>query len=220
MHAQIRRHERCGRSAPCQPTSRREFRAGIGPAKGMRMPNLWSDQAYNEAIAFAAEAHLEQKVPGSQLPYVVHVANVAMQIMAALAVTEGLDGTLAVRCALLHDTLEDTSVTYEQLRALFGAETADGVLALTKNEEMEKAERMADSLRRIQAQPREVWMVKLADRITNLQPPPKHWKVDKMERYQREAATILDALGSGNQFLAGRLEERIDEYTQYIESAR
>jgi guanosine-3',5'-bis(diphosphate) 3'-pyrophosphohydrolase len=186
------------------------------------MPSSWSDQAYNEAIAFAAQAHVDanQTVPGTQLPYVVHVANVAMQVTAALAVTEGLDGTLAVRCALLHDTVEDTSVTYEQLRARFGSQTADGVLALTKLDAVEKSERMADSLRRIQAQPKAVWMVKIADRITNLQRPPKDWDVAKMARYQREAGTILDALGSGNQFLAGRLEERIDEYTQYIESAR
>jgi len=180
------------------------------------MPSSWSDQVYNEAIAFAADAHLGQTVPGTQLPYVVHIANVAMQVMAALARTEGLDGTLALQCALLHDTLEDTSVTYDQLLARFGKQTADGVLALTKDDTVEKAEQMIDSLRRIQAQPQEVWMVKLADRITNLQPPPKHWSVDKMTSYQREARTILNALRLGNAFLAARLEERIEQYTSYI----
>jgi (p)ppGpp synthase/HD superfamily hydrolase len=186
------------------------------------MPSPWSDQAYNEAIAFAAEAHLDigQTVPGTRLPYVVHVANVAMEVMAALSVTEGLDGTLAVVCALLHDTLEDTRVTVDQLRARFGDATADGVLALTKHESVgDKDAQMADSLRRILLQPLEIAVVKLADRITNLQPPPRHWDAARMVRYQREAMAIHGALGERNVFLARRLEERIADYGRYIASA-
>jgi len=44
---------------------------------------------------------LDQKVPGSDLPYVVHVAMVAMEVINALQAEEGTDGNLAVQCALL-----------------------------------------------------------------------------------------------------------------------
>lgn len=183
------------------------------------MPSPWDDQAYNEAIAFAATAHCGQSVPGTRLPYVVHVANVAMEVMAALSVTDGLDGTLAVQCALLHDTLEDTEVTHEQLRARFGEPVAEGVSALTKHESVgDKDAQMADSLRRIQRQSDEVALVKLADRITNLQAPPEHWDAKRMRRYQAEAGTILEVLGRSNAFLARRLKERIAEYAQFIPS--
>ncbi|MFW5740102.1 MAG: HD domain-containing protein [Myxococcota bacterium] len=171
-------------------------------------------------MAFAADAHRDQTVPGSALPYVVHVANVAMQVMAALSETDGLDGTLAVQCALLHDTLEDTSVTYEQLCSKFGAAVADGVLALTKRKAAgDKEAQMADSLRRIAAQPAEIAIVKLADRITNLQRPPGHWGPDKKRKYQREAQAILQRLGDRNAYLAARLTRRIAEYTRYVEKA-
>ena len=58
----------------------------------------------------------------------------------------------------------------------------------------------------------EVWAVKLADRITNLQPPPPHWDNDRKIRYREEAGLILSELKDGNEFLAKRLEEKIEEY--------
>ena len=58
----------------------------------------------------------------------------------------------------------------------------------------------------------EVWAVKLADRITNLQPPPPHWDNDRKISYREEAGLILSELKDGNEFLAKRLEEKIEEY--------
>lgn len=186
------------------------------------MPSPWSDRAYQDAIAFAAEAHLDagQSVPGTRLPYVVHLANVAMEVMAALAETDGLDGTLAVQCALLHDTLEDTPVTRSQLVERFGEPVAAGVSALSKNPSVgTKDAQMADSLRRIRMQPPEIAIVKLADRITNLQPPPAYWTSPRRFQYQVEAHVILDALGDRCPFLAARLRERIDDYARYVSAS-
>ena len=91
---------------------------------------------------------------------------------------------------------EDTATTYSELVATFGAPIADGVRALSKlDDSIPKAERMADSLRRIRLQPREVWVVKLANRITNLAPPPAGWSSDKRRAYRDEAIEIADALG-------------------------
>jgi len=53
---------------------------------------------------------------------------------------------------------------------------------------------MPDSLRRIQTQPPEVWVVKMADRITNLQPPPVSWSRDKIAAYRAQAGVILREL--------------------------
>ncbi|NTU80585.1 MAG: bifunctional (p)ppGpp synthetase/guanosine-3',5'-bis(diphosphate) 3'-pyrophosphohydrolase, partial [Chloroflexales bacterium] len=89
---------------------------------------------------------------------------------------------------------------------------ADGVLALSKDEALPKDERMPDSLRRIQAQPHAVWLVKLADRIVNMQPPPKHWQGDKIAAYKDEAHAILAALGAASPLLAARLAAKIEAY--------
>lgn len=115
-------------------------------------------------------------------------------------------------CALLHDTVEDTAVTYEQVAAGFGQPVADGVLALTKDEGLPKGEQMPDSLRRIKRQPREVWLVKLADRIVNLQPPPKHWQAERIAAYKVESDSILAALGEASPLLAERLAAKIEAY--------
>jgi (p)ppGpp synthase/HD superfamily hydrolase len=177
------------------------------------MPVTWSQEKFIAALRYAAEAHNGQTVPGSDLPYVVHVTMVAMEVIAALAREDGLNGDLAVQCALLHDVIEDAGVSYEKLAAKFGSEVADGVLALTKNNILKsKEEKMADSLARIKQQPREIWMVKLADRVTNLQPPPRHWDAEKVERYREEAEEILSELGDAIKFLSERLGEKLHVY--------
>ncbi|MEJ2749737.1 MAG: HD domain-containing protein, partial [Anaerolineae bacterium] len=94
----------------------------------------WSPEAYTKAYRFAAEAHNGQLFPGTELPYLMHLSFVAMEIMAALAREPKWEGNLAVQCALLHDVIEDTAVSYEDVESEFGTAVADGVLALTKDE--------------------------------------------------------------------------------------
>ena len=73
-----------------------------------------------------------------------------------------------------------------------------------------------NSLGRIKEQRVEVWAVKLADRITNLQIPPHTWSRNKKESYREESRLILHALKKGNSFLASRLEDEITAYGKYI----
>ncbi len=190
----------------------------------METESRWSQDRYTTCFKFAARAHEGQKEPGSGLPYIVHITLVSMEIMAALSTDPHADGDLAVSCALLHDTLEDTRVVYDELLHRFGREIADGVLALTQNEQVgrnapDKLEarnlRLADSLLRIKEQPREVWMVKMADRIVNLQPPPPAWATEKIRNYRRQAMQIHEQLHPANSFLASRLETKITAYEDF-----
>ena len=87
------------------------------------------------------------------------------------------------------------------------------VLALSKDEELPKDKQISDSLARIKKLPKEVWAVKLADRITNLQPPPAEWTTEKNSQYAEDARFILDELREGNPYLAERLDAKISEYT-------
>ncbi len=178
------------------------------------MKPKWSQELYIKAFKFATEAHKGQPLPGSDLPYIVHIALVSMEIMAALCVEDDLDGNLAIQCALLHDTMEDAGIEYDNLKNEFGIRVADGVKALSKDEAFKsKDDRMIDSLERIKKQPKEVWMVKMADRITNLQPPPSHWDQEKILQYKKEAEIIYDHLKDANKFLADRLRHKIDNYS-------
>ncbi|MGB5024940.1 MAG: HD domain-containing protein [Saprospiraceae bacterium] len=173
---------------------------------------------YQEAIIFATTKHLEkyQNVPGTNLPYVVHLSNVAMEILIAASDSDNFNLGFALQVALLHDVIEDTSTKIEELENKFGVDIAKAVSALTKNNDLPIDKQMQDSLTRIKYLQSEVWAVKLADRITNLQPPPQNWDIQKKIKYQNEAKTILSELKDGNKFLAKRLEAKIIEYGNYI----
>jgi (p)ppGpp synthase/HD superfamily hydrolase len=144
----------------------------------------------------------------------MHLSFVAMEVLAALAVEPVALPDLALQCALLHDTIEDTDITYDDVQATFGGNVADGVLAMTIDETigtgLDKFERrwmqLEDYLIRIKRQPGEVWMVKMADRITNLQPPPSH--------YKKGAELIHQELASASGFLGERLSLKIKQYPE------
>jgi (p)ppGpp synthase/HD superfamily hydrolase len=174
----------------------------------------WSQDAFQQASWFAGRAHLGQTLPGSDVSYVLHLSQVSMEVMAALSRERFENGDLAVQCALLHDVIEDTAVTVDELAAEFSEAVVNGVLALTKNTQLAggKPEWMRDSLARIREQPHEVWLVKLADRVTNLQVPPAYWTPEKIAYYRIEAQEIHAALGDASPYLGQRLHRSILRY--------
>lgn len=179
---------------------------------------MWDPSLYQKAIKFAGEAHGDQRIPGSKLPYVVHLSNVCQEFFLAWQQAASFDINAAMCMALLHDCIEDAGVSYLQLKEIFGTPVADGVSALTKNPKILKADRMADSLTRIQKlQAPEAGIVKMADRITNLQEPPAFWPAEKRRAYQSEAREILERLSGRNTAIEQRLAKCIDEYARYIE---
>ncbi len=176
-----------------------------------------TQEIYLKAMRFAGEKHSKQKVPGTEANYLLHISSVAMEILLAHSYSKDFDLEFALQMAILHDTIEDTDTSYEEVEAAFGILVAKGVLALTKNNSLpSKKERMLDSLNRINRLEKEVGMVKLADRITNLQKPPHYWSKDKSLKYLEEAKIISDALATKNEYLNKRLLDKIREYTKYV----
>lgn len=173
---------------------------------------MFDADLYLRALNLASRAHAEQKDPGTGFPYVTHAVKVAMETLAGCQDAPMLDANLALCCALLHDTVEDTAVTLEEIRAGFGARVAEGVAALTKNPALPRAEQGPDSIKRIRAQPREVWCVKLADRLTNLEIAPPYWSAERRVAYADEARAIRAVLGDASPLLSTRLDTKIRAY--------
>ena len=178
---------------------------------------MFSQDKYLKALQFAAKAHGEQKTPNN-LPYITHITSVAMEVIHACIESKMDDKRtdLAITVALLHDVIEDTSITYDDIYAEFGIDIAEAVDALTKDKTLTKKEQMSDSINKLLAQPYEVQMVKLANRITNMQKPPETWDNEKIFNYQKEAKFILSCLKNSNVYLSNRLENKIAEYRVYI----
>ena len=170
---------------------------------------------YQKTIDFAAEKHGQQKMPNG-LPYIFHLSNVAMEVFMAHKQKPVFDLKLAIYLALLHDILEDTALSFKALKADFGNVVAIGVLALTKDSTLDKKDQMDDSLSRILDLGREVTIVKLCDRITNLQRPPKKWDNAKIKKYHLQAIKIAERLQGKNEYLDKRIQEKILNYSTYF----
>ena len=186
------------------------------------MKQNWSIDKLQATWHLVSRLHNGQKYggqkEGEQIAYLNHIGSVVFEILAAVNETDELNADLAIKCAMLHDTIEDTEASYPVIKGKFGKAVADGVLALTKNEALaDKKAMMVDSLNRIKQQPKEVWAVKMADRIVNLYAPPFYWTNDKKINYIEEARLIYNALKGGNEYLANRLAQKIQAYHQYLD---
>jgi (p)ppGpp synthase/HD superfamily hydrolase len=82
---------------------------------------------YQTTILFAATKHQQnnQTIPGTNLPYLLHLSNVAMEILMAGQHTPAFDTRFAVQVALLHDVLEDTDTTFDELTNNFDQHIAE-----------------------------------------------------------------------------------------------
>lgn len=181
---------------------------------------LFCVEAFKGNLAFALKAHKEQKTPHG-LPYAIHLLSVASEVIVALGV-EPLsfdENNVAIACALLHDVNEDTQVRINKESPIFGHTEviAKGVAALTKDKTLwTKKGQMEDSLKRLKERQNCVALVKLADRITNLDPPPSHWDTAKKKAYVEEARLILKHLGYAHGYLARKLASKIEAYAVYM----
>lgn len=166
------------------------------------------------AYRLAANAHLGQTVKGGKLPYIAHVSEVCFEVFSVL--DELTDPALALQTAALHDVVEDTGVPLQTIEQQFGHAVAEAVLALTKNDQLEEDEQIPDSLARIKKLSKDIWVVKLADRIANLKPPPDSWTAEKIKKYLDVSLLIYEELKDANKTLADRLIEKIEEYKNYM----
>lgn len=184
------------------------------------MQHTWNIDSLQHMWHLATRLHGTQtyggQLEGEQIPYMNHIGSVVFEVLNAIPHDSSIDADLAIACAILHDTLEDTEADYEAIKTLFGQAVADGVAALTKNSALPKQEQMMDSLLRIKAQPKAVWLVKMADRVCNLYAPPHYWNETKKRSYQAEARIIHEQLHAGNAYMAARLHEKIDMYQRYF----
>jgi (p)ppGpp synthase/HD superfamily hydrolase len=181
------------------------------------MSTHWSIDEIQQVWQLASGLHKGQTYggpnEGERVEYLNHIGGVVLEVLNAIHYSEGMNADLAIKCAMLHDTIEDTPITYESVKELFGQAVADGVLALSKDENVtDRLTKMTDSLERIKKQPAEIGAVKLADRIHNLYAPPFYWSNEQKENYLQEAGIILQELGAANQYLADRLKSKIAAY--------
>jgi guanosine-3',5'-bis(diphosphate) 3'-pyrophosphohydrolase len=148
-----------------------------------------------KALAFAAHKHRDQRRKDAEAsPYINHPI-----ALADVLVNEGGVAAVEVLCAaLLHDTIEDTETTPQELEREFGPQIATIVLELTDNKMLKKGTRKRMQIEHAANASREAKLVKLADKICNLRDvnarPPAHWNLERRREYFEWAKSVVDRL--------------------------
>lgn len=160
------------------------------------------------AIAYAKKMHDGQKRASGE-PYYTHPVEVA-SILADMHMD-----TATILTAVLHDTLEDTAATYDELKKMFGEDVArlvDGVSKLTRIESQTVEGKQAENFRKLvlaMSEDIRVLLVKLADRLHNMRTLHHFPKPEKRRRIARETLDIYAPLAE--RIGLHRLKEELED---------
>jgi (p)ppGpp synthase/HD superfamily hydrolase len=160
------------------------------------------------AIRFAAEQHRTQRRKDPEaLPYINHVIEVAY----LLATTGGVTDLELLQAAILHDTLEDTNTSSEQLEEHFGPAVRSLVEEVTDDDSLPKAEQ-----KRLQAEhapklSNRAKLLKLADKISNIgdlgRGVPREWSLQRCLDYIDWGEQVVDGCRGVNAALEAAFDE-------------
>jgi guanosine-3',5'-bis(diphosphate) 3'-pyrophosphohydrolase len=160
------------------------------------------------AVNFAADKHRHQRRKDHESsPYVNHPIAVAE----TLARVGNISDLALLQAALLHDTIEDTETTSEELEKLFGAEVRDLVLEVTDDKTQPKQTRKQNQIEHAIHLSVRAKQIKMADKICNVNDivyaPPANWSVDRKLDYLSWSEAVVNGCRGVN----ADLERRFDE---------
>jgi guanosine-3',5'-bis(diphosphate) 3'-pyrophosphohydrolase len=159
------------------------------------------------AVAFAAHKHRDQRRKNAEAsPYINHPIELASVLR-----EEGVHDPVVIAAALLHDTLEDTETTWQELRGEFGEEIADIVAEVTDTKWIKKEARKRLQVARARHSSNAAKLVKLADKICNLRDvaahPPKGWPLERRRQYFDWAKEVVDRVRGTHEGLEHKFDE-------------
>ncbi len=164
-----------------------------------------------EALKFAADKHRDQRRKGAhQLPYINHPIEVCEQIV-RVGKVDDLNILLA---AILHDTVEDTNTTPEEIESKFGKRVCDIVAEVTDDKSLPKATRKEKQVEHAPHLSVEAKQVKLSDKISNIREigndPPADWSKERKLEYFAWGERVANAgLRGVNQDLENLFDETV-----------
>lgn len=161
-----------------------------------------------KALSFAAYKHRHQRRKGvRQIPYINHPIALADLLVRTAKIRD--PKTIAV--ALLHDTVEDTCTTPDELKAEFGSTISNLVAELTDDKTLPFEERKRRQIEHAASLSPRARLVKLADKTCNLrdvaQDPPAKWTLKRKQQYFDWAKNVVDKIRGSN----AKLETAFDE---------
>jgi (p)ppGpp synthase/HD superfamily hydrolase len=171
------------------------------------------------AARFAAEKHAQQKRKGENgEPYFNHLLEVA-ELIAASSPNPDVELVMA---AFLHDTVEDTGVTLQELEQRFGKNVADLVAEVTDDKSLPKEIRKQLQVEHTPEKSSRAQTLKLADKISNLRAiissPPVGWSLERKQQYFQWARQVVSGIASPNEFLKSEFDQAYRSISKLNES--
>lgn len=163
------------------------------------------------AAEFAARKHRDQrrKDPDAS-PYINHPVTVAR----LLADIGGVSDVEVLAAALLHDTIEDTNTTGDELEAEFGRRVRELVEAVTDDRSLSKSERKRLQVEHAAHLDPDAAVIKVADKIANIrdvaQHPPAGWDQSRRTEYLDWAESVVNACPACNPSLLATFRESLE----------
>ncbi|XP_050081650.1 guanosine-3',5'-bis(diphosphate) 3'-pyrophosphohydrolase MESH1 [Anopheles aquasalis] len=156
--------------------------------------------AYTKCINFAAIKHRDQRRKDKEeTPYINHPIGVAY----ILSSEGGISDSDVLSAAILHDTVEDTDTTFEEIENHFGPTVRSLVQEVTDDKSLPKQERKRLQIEHARTISHGAQLVKLADKIYNLRDlqrcRPKDWTEERCQEYFRWAKQVCDNLKGTNE---------------------
>ncbi|WWC88739.1 uncharacterized protein L201_003652 [Kwoniella dendrophila CBS 6074] len=158
-------------------------------------------------VDFAARKHsCQRRKDVDQTPYINHPIAVANYLSST-----GITDVKVLQAAVLHDTVEDTHTTIEEIAQSFGTDVARIVEECTDDNTLSGMDRKTAQLRSAPYKSREAQQVKLADKIHNLESirrcPPVGWGIKRIQAYFIWAKQVTDVCAPAHPPLAAKLQE-------------
>ncbi len=156
-------------------------------------------RTFIKAVTFAAHKHRDQRRKDADAsPYINH----PLMLAHVLAFEGDVSDPDALCAAVLHDTVEDTATTFDELAVEFGANIAGIVREVTDDKSLDKQTRKQLQIEHAPHLSHSAKLVKLADKICNLRDilssPPADWKADRKQAYFDWAAAVVAGLRGAN----------------------
>ncbi len=170
-----------------------------------------------QAASFAAQKHSFQKRKGDDAaPYINHPLEVA-NLLANVGGIEDCDVLIA---AVLHDTIEDTKTTPEEITELFGETVCGCVLEVTDDKNLPKAERKQLQIEHAPHLSTGAKLIKLGDKISNITDvmnnPPAGWSKERRSEYIEWGEKVINGLRGTSENLEKHFDELIEKARQRI----
>lgn len=173
---------------------------------------------YVKALSFSSYKHRFQKRKSEKgIPYINHPIRVSEILW-----ENGIRDIDVIVAGVLHDTVEDTETTVEEIREIFGNDVALYISEVSDDKTLPKEERKRLQVEHAKNASNGAKLVKLADKIANVHDigndPPQNWTLERRKDYLLWASKVIDQVRGTNKQLEDKFDQVLEQSKEKLDN--